>query len=140
MNAETVNAIKNAITPLAEKLGQGAEFLYSVYFRQTMIDGAIQIVVGVIGIIASLVGLYFLFKKLIPQALKTSREYWLPNTSVHAPDGVFEDIVAFVVGVASVIILFSSSAGIVGGVKRVANPHFYTIDRIINSVQAKEVQ
>lgn len=39
MNPETVNAIKDALTPVAEKIGQGAEYAWEVVVMGQFAEG-----------------------------------------------------------------------------------------------------
>ena len=45
MNDGIIEQVKEALAPVAERLQQGAEFMYGVFYRQTVVEGILQIVV-----------------------------------------------------------------------------------------------
>lgn len=130
MGPDTVKAVQDAVRPLAEKIGEGAEFLYSVYYKQTIIEGWLKIIVPLImGVTLFFVAKYWV--RFCQKQEKESSDYdkdgwkaaaWVPTITLTA------------------ILLIIGTIEMTSGVLRVANPHFYTIDRIIHSVQEKEVQ
>lgn len=46
-NKETIDAIKEALTPIADKIGQGAEFGWEVVVRQQYIEGITGVILSI---------------------------------------------------------------------------------------------
>lgn len=130
MDAETVKAIKDAVEPLAQKIGQGAEFLYTVYYKQTIAEGFQDVILGTLGLLLSIASVVATVK-LLKWGLKTWDKYDRGPATVCTL--LVEAMVIATLGGWSV-------SGVIGGAKKFVNPHFYTIQRIIDNVKAKEVE
>lgn len=128
-----VDKIIEAIKPLAEKIGQGGEFLYRVYYRQTIIEGILQIVFSLLAVIATAI----IYRYWARYAMKQHKERKAASSYY---DGEWYGLGVFGMGIVSLVIAGLAFAVTIGGVLKVANPNFYTIDRIIRSVQAKEIK
>jgi hypothetical protein len=63
MNPETVKAIQEALTPLAQKLGESASALYGMAVRQVIVDAWLQIS-GAVLFVAAAVGMFVLAANL----------------------------------------------------------------------------
>jgi hypothetical protein len=121
MNKETVDAIVNAIKPVAEKIGEGAAHLYQVYVRQVYVEGVVCLTVGLPISLAVLVASIYILKS----GMKAYQE-----------DGEGE----IRVGVACLLLLISLvsiAAFASDGVMRLLNPEYYAIDRILSTVRGK---
>lgn len=121
MSPENIKAIKDALEPLAQKLGQGASFLYETAYKQTVIEAIQDLTLGGLGLIAILLILFFGIK-----AIKKGLD-----------DGEV-DLAFFLIcmgGSAVIALSLWAGAGIMGGAKKLANPHYYTIQSIINQVR-----
>jgi hypothetical protein len=55
MTPQTIEAIQNALQPIAEKIGQGAQFGWETVVRQQYIEGQTGLIIGTITLILSLV-------------------------------------------------------------------------------------
>lgn len=125
----TVDSIKNAITPLADKIGQGVGHVYYVYVRQQFVVGITDIVRGVLelvalGIIAWLVN-------------KLWRPIYLTATSGDGDIGVQLGLV-FVVPLLGMLIAYLCSDifnYLPDAVGHMVNPEYYAIQDIINTVK-----
>lgn len=129
-----VDKVIEALKPVAEKLGEGAEFLYGVYFRQTLVEGILQIIIPLILIVAVWIG-YKYWYRFCKTNDKRNRD---SKTWAYGGEWLGMGIVG--VGLA---LAFATAIGIgviVQGALKVGNPHFYTIQRIIDNVKAKDVQ
>jgi len=143
MNQNIVEQVKDALSPVADKLQQGAEFMYGVYYRQTLVEGVIQVVVSLITLgvlIALTIKLVRNFRRLDEWGKKQhDKEY---RILTYGPIDTFMYTAWATIPVLLLWIVWFSAglpAAIQGSLK-VANPHFYTIDRIITSVKAKELR
>jgi len=129
MNPETIKAIQQSLEPIAQKIGEGAKFVYEVYYRQTLVEGYLQIIIPVL----ICIGLIFLTKSWRKFALKKA---------LHC-DGYIRDnwIGARWIAPTVVWVIFSvvSLISITEGAMKAANPHYYTIDRIMTSVTGKDI-
>jgi hypothetical protein len=130
MNESIVQQVKDALAPVADKLQQGAEFMYGVYYRQTLIEGVLQIVVPLLLIPV----LFFLAKKW--KAITVEGE----AKADHYDKGTWRAFRWIVPTTATILWMTIGIPFMVNGATKVANPHFYTIDRIIQSVRAREVK
>lgn len=54
MNPETINAIKEALTPIAEKIGQGAEFGWEVVLRQQIVEAWLGVFAVVLSVVCAI--------------------------------------------------------------------------------------
>ena len=118
MNPETINKLQEVFKPVAEKIGQGAQFGYEVVLRQQYIIG-VQLVIGaVLGLIALSVGLWAL-KKFYEKELD---EYDEDMYGMRAFFGIFLG------GLVFVVCLFDS-------IGYLLNPHFYAIQFFMNLVK-----
>lgn len=154
---EAIDSVKEALAPVAEALKQGAEFLYEVYFRQTIIEGILSIAIPIVLLVASIVGQYFWYKfctkkdqeekdryekkeREIEEEKAKSKHGYAPYRYNREPDDGWK-VGSWLLGTILIIaVVISAFFSITSGVKQVANPHYYTIDRIINSVKSGEIK
>lgn len=146
---EVIDSVKEALAPVAEALKQGAEFLYGVYYRQTIIEGIISIAIPVLIIIAIWIITKILMKIVKPEMFNPSVYAWEYGTGYefkdpreardHKKKKHYELFKVYCVIAAFALTLCIAPATI-EGFKKVTNPHYYTIDRIINSVKNGEIK
>ncbi len=115
MNQETINQLKTIFEPIAQKIGQGAEFGWEVVVRQ-------QIIIGIIGIVITIlfaIMMYFLLKffqknKNNEEIGETATFHWLLSVIV----------------VLSVIVMSATQ-----GILHLLNPSYYAIQFFLNLVK-----
>jgi hypothetical protein len=109
MNTETVDAIKDALVPIAAKIGQGAEFGWSVVVKQQFVEGISYLVwAGPIALLA-IVCWWF--------ALKYAKE----------TDGTSLFLI-----VPALILTIWAFTNIDEGVLHLLNPEYYALDFFIH--------
>ena len=124
MDGQTVDKIINALQPIADKLGEGARYLWYVYYRQSIIEGIVSILVSavllVVTVVAAIVATRYLRK-----ALAYAPTDWLDETRVPW----------FVIGgIAAAVAVFALSAGLTnffGGLQHVLNPGYYALHHLM---------
>lgn len=114
MNAETIHAIQEALAPIAEKIGQGAEFGWEAVVRQQYIEGIAGLGLSVASLLIVILCVYY----MAPYA----REDWVNDT------GIFAFLVA-IIAIPSIVLL--------GGWAYVAllkllNPTYYALQFFIS--------
>lgn len=124
MTPETINGIKEALAPVAEKIGQGAEYGWEILVWGQFAEGVADIVIStIVGIIAAIIA-----TKAYKYAKKKQQEddyydsdalfaFWLLG-------GGIVIITAFIVG-----------AGIYNGVVSVVAPEYAALKFLIGTVK-----
>lgn len=123
MNTETINQIKEIMQPVADKIGQGAEFGWSVVMRQ-------QLVIAVGGVVMFVVGciLAYIVYRLIKFSIKKYNEAGGRYSSWDLTGGL---IGIFGGGTALVLIV----AGLFESITHFINPAYYAIQFFIGLVK-----
>ena len=119
MDTETIDKLEEVFAPVAERIGQGAEFGYSVVLRQ-------QYVSGVLGAVAFLIGLVVLVvirKYAVPRMVRLSGQ------DRHS-DWRFGARVLSIVG--TIVCTTVMIAGLVNAITHFLNPHYYAIAFFMN--------
>lgn len=120
MNTETINQIKDALAPIAEKIGQGAGYAWEIVVRQQVAEGIGALIVSFFGLILGIS--VFCFVKYTIKKHESWRDDW--------------DVVGGMVGtIGGIISLLMLITGLYGGVMRLLNPEFYAIEFFINLVK-----
>jgi cytochrome bd-type quinol oxidase subunit 2 len=115
VDAETVRAIKDALTPIANKLGQGAGHLYEVFIRQQYVHGISEFIwAGGLLILAILATCLFFYSK--KRCEEESYSDWALGVGVG--------------GVATLAFLLISFGLIADGAMHILNPEYYAIKDI----------
>ncbi len=124
MNEQNTKQIIDAITPLADKIGQGAAHLYTIYTRQILIEG----IIGLVEIPFCIAMLYSLFWVL--------RKLWRGREEYEGtiPVALFLGLGALLFVVTFVLLWY----GIEISLGQVFNPEYYALDRIITTVQGSK--
>lgn len=115
MSDETLDKLKVAFEPVAQKIGEGAQFGWEVVLRQQYIEGLLGIVFGILIIIIILIVLY----KSIQIAKKDDDLIPLPL------------IVGIVGTVASALLM----GWVYNSALKLLNPAYYAIEFFINIVK-----
>lgn len=130
INADTINAIKDAVSPLASKIGQGAEHLYIVFVKQQVVNGATQLIYALF-CIAGLVALLYLARYLV----KVLTE----GDGRHSLDPDLVKVVKIAVLLVSLLIggiTLSVTVGyLTNGLAHVINPEYYSVQDILNTIK-----
>lgn len=120
MNPETVIAIKEALTPIAEKIGQGAEFGWEVVVRQQFVEAITMFV-------ALGIGLVFLFVGIWAACSLTSRDWDSPVITKKSFIALAGLGIGFFMSLISFIGVFAGSA-----IGRLINPEYYALQFFIS--------
>jgi len=62
MNPETVDAIKNALAPVAEKIGSGSEYAWEITVKAQFAEGVAMLVTATAALVAGIVALTMIWK------------------------------------------------------------------------------
>lgn len=118
MSPETINAIKEALQPVAEKIGQGAAYGWEVVVRQQYIEGLAGVVFGGLGVIITLV-VFLTFWKMAHGYVKRGgdSEMYL---------GIF------FLGGLSVFAIVSFAIWMYGSTLQLLNPAYYALQFFIS--------
>jgi hypothetical protein len=134
MNASIVTQVKEAIEPLAGKIQQGAEFMYGVFYRQTIIEGILMVAIPIILLIVGAIAL----KKFMTYANIAHAKFEKKRRSS------YEDnpwtVLRPLCWLAYIGLIVASGCYMVQGTLQLANPNYYTIKRVISSVKAGGVR
>lgn len=116
MTPETISAIKEALTPIAAKIGQGATYSWEVVVRQQYISGTITLLESIFWIATAIAGIFW-FKWAMKRDMS---DYADMNVQ-----GI----------VAGVLIAFSC-LGVLwcveDGIQHILNPAYYAFDFFIH--------
>ena len=104
---QTIDKLKEVFTPIADKIGQGAEFGWEIVVRQQIAYGIVLIFVAIVGIIVIIAG-YRISKILEDEGLVL--------------------VTSFMVGGTMFI------TGSIYGILYLINPHYYAIQFFLNLV------
>lgn len=116
---EAIVELQNALTPVVQKLGQGGEWVYKVYYKQQIVYG-IQSILGVLLVILG----WFLIGKMLKKA------EWDFGT----PDNFYA--VATIVGsIFLTMATFYVSVSLFGGVGRLINPDYYILQELLSIIK-----
>src|SRR6185503_1049761 len=131
-NGSTIQQIQCALQPLAEKLGQGARFLWSVNLRQTIIDSIIALTIGLTFLGISIFTAYLATKNL-KKVIKLRVEEKNDNYSYGSWSG--QSTTAAVIGFSALAVAVGSTITwltlLISGVQHLLNPGYYTYLRIL---------
>lgn len=115
MNQETINAIQQALTPIAEKIGQTTQYGWEIVVRQ-------QYVLGVIGIFWSIIGLILLVVSFL--TWKWAIGYW---KSYYDDESIM--ILPFFL---ALLALVPTMAGALFAITHFLNPEYYALQFFIS--------
>lgn len=120
MSPETVDAIQKALQPVADKIGQGAQFGWEVVLRQQMVDAIGCFLFAFAGFILIGLGiaLYVYYRKI-----NKGVESWYNRRLDEAPT------LSAAMSFAGAVVMFT---GLYGGIARLINPAYYALDFFIH--------
>lgn len=118
MNEETLELFLDRLEPLAQKLGQGAEFLWEVSLRQVIVRGSVSAVLAVLLLIAGYMGNRVFRRKLLAEDRLYREEEWTFLMIAFPVIGV---------GVGLSILLFHS-------LPRLLNPGYFGIEYLMRGL------
>lgn len=118
MNPETINAIKEALAPIAAKIGQGAEYGWEIVMRQQYIQGVTLFIWAGSLIIATFVCIY------------ASNKCWANKKR----DGQYSDweIGGVMGAIGAIIFAICAVICLVAGIQHILNPAYYSLDFFIH--------
>lgn len=132
MNPETIDKIKEALIPVAEKIGQGAEYVWEVVVRQQAIEG-----------IAFLVGSLLCFAAAIAGIHLAKRAWKMPRVKKYSWDdgNAVGDMAGFLIaiGITLQIAWIVGAILLTNGILHLLSPEFYAIEFFINLVSNNPV-
>ena len=128
MNPSSVKQIQEALEPLAQKLGQGAEFVYQAYYKQTLINGVQDIALGVLGF-ATLILLTRKTYKIVKKFNQKEADY--DNENRWMAWGIATAVLWFILGLWSL-------GGLINGPQKLINPHYFTVNMILEDVRGDQ--
>lgn len=133
MNADTIKAVKDALTPLANKIGEGASHLYEVYTRQMVAEAIAALIAMGIGTIVTItligfaVRLYRGFKK--EKAADPGR--------YTQPSEVGAVVLGAAAGILSMVMLIGVGSTLPSTITKLINPEYHAIERLIYQVKGQ---
>lgn len=114
---ETVEQLIDELRPLAEKIGEGAEYLWEVSYRQALISGITDLIVASILLLVMVVSFFY------------ARH--VTNTSSW-PDDAPPPYFVWTAPNIFVGIFFMSF--LVSGLKRILNPGYYALEELFKAL------
>lgn len=123
MNTEIIDKLKEVMTPIAEKIGEGAEFGWITVLKQQYVEATIGLFFAMLGIVGMII-VYKVTRKFwnTIESNYSFKKYENDGIVVFAVLGIFFSIFAFIVGSISAITHF-------------INPEYYAIEFFINLVK-----
>lgn len=109
MNQQTIEKLKEVFVPVAEKIGQGAEFGWEVVMRQQYVSGVGYLLTSLVGFILIIFGIW------------CAKNYKRLTDEDEFPFGIIGATFGFIVGGILFIVSFYE------GLARFINPAFYAI-------------
>jgi hypothetical protein len=134
VNQEQIDQIKRELQPLAEKLGEGAAFVYETYVRQQMISGVVSLVGSLVGSVVVFLALKWFWRlTMVKQAEAVGNSYY---ASTYDGEGwvwarVTATVLACIWFLVSFFVFFD-------GVQHLLNPHYYAIQDLLSSIRGGE--
>lgn len=159
---EAVDKVIEALKPFAEKLGEGAEFLWGVTVREVIMDGVVNLIVALV-----LFALAFILTVLAPRYIRKARDAavkhhkelwddWKSNIKTLIPDDPqtgwtwtydverkmptrvnphdYQIGIWVCWGIAAVLNVIAVGY-IVMAIRYFVNPHWYAIQKLMEQVQ-----
>ena len=125
IDANTITAIKDALTPVADKIGQGAEYVWTTVVTQQYVIGISSIIWSAFFATATIVAAVMSAK--MAKTGKKVREGGARYSSEH--EGWY--VLAVLFGLGAVIFSFVSVVWISSGVMHLINPGYYALEFFI---------
>jgi len=122
-NTQIIEQLKEVFTPIAAKIGQGAEFGWEIVIRQQYVEAFIGLGQLILGIIF-LVGTFFIVKKAIKEC---------NDANANAFDWMMVGVISAIFG--GSFGLFFLISGFHTAITHFINPEYYAIQFFLNLVQ-----
>lgn len=118
INKETVDAIQAALAPVAEKIGQGAEYVWTTVVTQQYVVGVSYLIWSGATVIAGAI------------MVLLSRKAWKmqQTTKTYASESTGWDVSAVFAGVASAGFFLTAVICLTQGVMHLINPGYYALE------------
>ena len=130
IDSGTISAIKDAVTPIAQKIGEGAAHLYWVFVKQQIVDGAINLLqVVIFGV------LMWYLVKLVKKAsamITSETRALTPEEKV-----TYRFLVSALAALIFLALLSAAYHAAQYGLARTINPEYYAIQDLLNQVKGK---
>jgi len=120
----TVQQTIDALQPLAQKLGQGAEQLFRIYTKQAIINGVTEIVLGTFALVAFGLGFKLAYKKAKAHDKKDRYENYVTPTLILG-------------SIMGAIVVFAAVWAIADGINELLNPQYVALHNIITDVSGQ---
>jgi len=135
MNPDTVKSIQDALSPIAQKLGEGAQFTYETWYRQTIIGATTEITVASIILLLMFIICISVAVKVKPSVFHPTNYSWSTKKDIEAEKKLLARMTRTAVSIGIIILSYIPASVIIDGCMRLANPHYYTINTLIDSVK-----
>lgn len=125
MTPETIKSVQEALTPLAEKLGEGAAHVYEVYTRQIYAESVGMLVIAGMLSAVLVAWLIFISRPSSSDPSKTRAFAWSD-----ASDGfstVFTSCLSIIILPGVIALVFNGLIGLI-------NPEYYAIQRLLETI------
>lgn len=116
MNPETIKAISDALAPIAEKIGQGAQFGWEVVVRQQLIEG-IQSLAELLVAVPLLIAFVILLRKYLKMKYESGK--------------------CWIFGMLSILCLLWVLFDLESGIGHLLNPNYYALQFFIDLAKPK---
>lgn len=132
MDGSTVDRIIEALQPIADKLGEGARYLWAVYYKQTVISGVMSlggaVLAVLLGGVFSLVAYKQLSRVIRERRAEDSGRYYSSEQTARTIIGC---VAAFLVLVCFIITVTL----VADNLSKVLNPGYHTIHQVLRDVR-----
>lgn len=139
MNAETVKAVQDALSPLAHKLGEGAGHLYEVYVRQIATEAIVWLITLSVILLALTIFWIFAAPRVWRSAKADLARMNEERGEYRSRDKDLTDVwqggVFIVASIVTVVVLFINLIAMPHLTTKLLNPEYYAIERLLNQVK-----
>jgi hypothetical protein len=139
MNPETIRALQDALTPLADKLGQSVAQLFQIYTRQMVIEGTTSLILSLACMVLSVLVVRATMRSIRPYIESYEKHREAAKESGVAIDDderpVAEVLTSLVVIFACGLALIWGAFALRDSVLLIANPEYHAIQRIVETVR-----
>jgi quinol-cytochrome oxidoreductase complex cytochrome b subunit len=124
---ETADTIIKAITPLAEKIGEGAGHLYQVYIKQMYYEGILDLVTIFVIFVVTTIAIVI--------AIKIANKHGeTEKSSGYDSDWDMKMFISATVATICMIVSFFALFGIQPSITKLVNPEYHAMQRIVEQV------
>lgn len=130
---ESVKIVVEALKPVAEKIGQGAQALFEIYTKQMVAEGVANLIAAGIALVL-LIACAIVGTKLFKHGQKLSQE---SGARYDAGDG-FKFVGAFIPSIIGFVCLVVLFAAPIEATLKLMNPQYYAIERLVKQATDKK--